>query len=319
MSTRKSILRRIALITLALLMSGQACTISLIQFPDLFPANPTAQPGVVTPAGPSPTPQPMAQTTFVAILPEQLAAGETLFLIVLDEVTGLSLNATYYQMQPRDAQTYTATLPLPLNSVIKYRYMRRGSTQNTEDTALNVAIRYRLYSVLAQGETQDIIADWADKSYNRATGNIQGRVLNADTNTPLPNMMVTAGGVQYITDSGGRFSIQGLPAGTHNLVGWELSTISARRGSRAGTEHQCGSTRKARADSGYYLHNLCPIEYGSRRARAFGRQPTSTGQHVRRPAGWREHERRTHASPCVYTRRTLHNNHQPACRCIHSI
>ena len=102
MSTRKSLLRRIALITLVLLLSGQACTISLIQFPDLFPANPTTQPGVVTPAGPSPTPQPMAQTTFVAILPEQLAAGETLFLTVLDEVTGLSLNATYYQMQPRD-------------------------------------------------------------------------------------------------------------------------------------------------------------------------------------------------------------------------
>ncbi len=222
MSTRKSLLCRIVLITLVLLLSGQACTISLIQFPDLFPANPTAQPGGVTPAWPSPTPQPMAQTTLVAILPEQLAAGETLFLTVLDEVTGLSLNATYYQMQPRDAQTYTATLPLPLNSVIKYRYMRRGSTQNTEDTALNAAIRYRLYSVLAQGETQDIIADWADKSYNRATGNIQGRVLNADTNTPLPNMMVTAGGVQYITDSGGRFTIQGLPAGTHNLVAYAL-------------------------------------------------------------------------------------------------
>jgi hypothetical protein len=91
----------------------------------------------------------MAQTTFVAVLPEQLATGESLFLTVLDEVTGLSLNATYYQMQPRDSLTYTATLPLPLNSVIKYRYMRRGNTQNMEDTALNAPIRYHLYSVLA--------------------------------------------------------------------------------------------------------------------------------------------------------------------------
>jgi hypothetical protein len=222
MSTRKSLLCRIALITLVLALGGQACTISLIQFPTLFPANPTTQPGVVMPAGPSPTPQSMAQTTFVAILPEQLAAGETLFLTVLDEVTGLSINATNYQMQPRDAQTYTATLPLPLNAVIKYRYMRRGSTQNLEDTALNAPIRYRLYSVLAQGEIQDILADWVDKSYSRATGNIQGRVLNADTNTPIPNIMVEAGGVQYITDSGGRFSIQGLPVGTHNLVAYAL-------------------------------------------------------------------------------------------------
>ena len=222
MSRSKITLRRIVLTALVLLLSGQACTFSLIQFPDLFPANPTTQPGVVTPVGSSPTPPPIAQTTFVAILPEPLAAGEILFLTVLDEVTGLSLNATNYQMQPRDAQTYTANLPLPLNSVIKYRYTRRGSTQNAEDTALNVPIRYRLYSVLAQGETQDIVADWADKSYNRPTGNVQGRVLNADTNTPLPNMMVTAGGVQCITDSSGRFSIQGLSIGTHNLVAYSL-------------------------------------------------------------------------------------------------
>ena len=265
----------------------------------------------------------MAQTTFVAILPEQLAAGETIFLTVLDEVTGLSLNATYYQMQPRDAQTYTATLPLPLNSVIKYRYMRRGSTQNTEDTALNAPIRYRLYSVLAQGETQDIIADWADKSYNRATGNIQGRVLNADTNTPLPNMMVTAGGVQYITDSGGRFSIQGLPAGTHNLVAYALdgSYQPFQQGAAVGQGLKTNVELRVKpapiVDITFTIS--VPSNTDSRRARPFGRQLTSTGQHVRRPAGWHEHKRRTHASPCFYTRRTLHNNHKPACRSIYSI
>lgn len=218
-------LRRLALFALILLISGQACTLSLIQLPqlpDLFPPNSTSQPEAVTPVGASPTPQPMAQTTFVALLPEPLAAGETLFLTVLDEVTGLSLNAVYYQMSPRDAQTYTATLPLPLNSVVKYRYVRRGGSQFIEDTPSGAPVRYRLYYVASQGETQDIIADWSDKSYNRGAGSIQGRVLNADTGNPIPNIMVSAGGIQYITDSGGRFSIQGLPAGTHNLVAYPL-------------------------------------------------------------------------------------------------
>jgi hypothetical protein len=167
----------------------------------------------------------MAQTTFIAILPEPLAAGESLFLTVLDEVTGLSLNAVYYQMQPRDAQTYTATLPLPLNSVVKYRYVRRGGSQFIEDTPSGAPVRYRLYYAASQGETQDIIADWSDKSYNRGAGSIQGRVLNADTGNPIPNIMVNAGGIQYITDSGGRFSIQGLPAGTYNLVAYSLDGI----------------------------------------------------------------------------------------------
>ena len=78
MRNRKLLLHRITLITLVIVLSGQACTFSFIQFPDLFPANPTTQPGGVTPAGPSPTPQPMAQTTFVAILPEQTRGGRDL-------------------------------------------------------------------------------------------------------------------------------------------------------------------------------------------------------------------------------------------------
>jgi hypothetical protein len=224
MDHRHPTLRPAAFFALILLVSGQACAISLIQLPplpDLFPSNPT-QPSEAAPVGASPTPQPMTQTTFIAALPEPLAPGETLFLTVLDEVTGLSLNAVYYQMSPRDAQTYTAALPLPLNSVVKYRYVRRGASQFVEDASSGALIRYRLYYAASPGEVQDTIADWSDKSYQRSAGNIQGHVLNADTGAPIPNMMVTAGGIQYITDSGGRFSLQGLPAGTHNLVAYAL-------------------------------------------------------------------------------------------------
>jgi hypothetical protein len=167
----------------------------------------------------------VAQTTFVVMIPEPLAAGETLFITTLDEVTGLSLNATSYPMQARDSLTYTATLPLPLNAVVKYRYVRRSSVQTSEDTNLGAPVRYRLYQVLAQGEVQDIVNDWADKTYARETGVIAGRVLNADTGSPIPNILVVAGGVQYLTDSAGRFDLEGLPAGTHNLVAYALDGI----------------------------------------------------------------------------------------------
>jgi hypothetical protein len=214
----KLLLRRVALVALILAISGQACTLSLFQ-----PAtDPGTSPQAPTVTVPSPTPQPMAQTTFVASIPEPLLPGETLALAILDEVTGLSLNATYYPMSPRDSLTYTATLPLGLNSVVKYRYVRRSSAQVLEDTTSGAKIRYRLYYVVSQGEMQDIVADWEDKNYARPKGSLQGRVLNADTGTPLASLLVSAGGMQFLTDSAGRFDISGLPIGTHNLIVYSL-------------------------------------------------------------------------------------------------
>ena len=151
-----------------LLLSGLACTTSLLQLPSI-PAGPTEVPTTVIP---SPTPQPRAQTTFTAVLPEPLAPGESLYMNVMDEVTGLALNATTYPMQAKDNLTYTATLPLPLNAVIKYRYIRQTSVPINEDTAINSPIRYRLYYVAGQGEVQDMIGSWSDKNSTRPLGGI---------------------------------------------------------------------------------------------------------------------------------------------------
>lgn len=215
---------RYALISVLILFSllGQACNLSLIKLPDFFPPVTNGTPVVTLPPE---TAQPMAQTSFVVSLPEPLAAGESLAILTLDEVTGLSLHASAYPMQARDGLTYTATLALPLNAMVKYRYVRRGAGQVNEDTTLGGPVRYRLYQVLAQGEVQDIVSDWSDKVYSRQTGRIAGRVLNADTGAPIPNMLVSAGGVQYLTDSTGRFSLEGLPAGTQNLVAYALDGL----------------------------------------------------------------------------------------------
>jgi hypothetical protein len=87
---------------------------------------------------------------------------------------------------------------------------------------MDVKIRYRMYHALGVGEVQDIIADWGDKSLARPTGTILGQVVNEDTGSPLPNILVTAGGVQSITDSLGRFEIPGLSVGAQNLVAYSL-------------------------------------------------------------------------------------------------
>jgi hypothetical protein len=216
---RKSLLSRRILITAILsALILQACSLSLLENP--FNSTPPTQiPGEIVPSA---TPYPVAQTTFVVTLPEALQANETLVISVMDEVTGLSLNAVQYPMSARDSLTYTATLPLTFNSVVKYRYIRRGAAQVTEDTALQKVIRYRMHYVAGPGEVRDIVADWGDKNYSRPMGSILGQVFNSDTGSPLPNMMVTAGGTQHITDSMGRFELAGLPLGTHNLVVYSL-------------------------------------------------------------------------------------------------
>lgn len=213
-------LRAFAVFGLAALMvlSGSACAVTLFPWP---PGNATPQPPP-TSAIPTATPLPTVQVIFHAALPAPLAPGESLSLRILDETTGLAFNYADYPMLPRDALNYTATLPVAVNSVVKYRYVRIGGSGATEHGVYNRPIRYRLVHVTGPGEVTDLIAAWPDRPFLGTTGNIQGTAVNAENGAAIPNLLVSAGGIQAITDSAGRFILQGLPVGTHNVVGYAL-------------------------------------------------------------------------------------------------
>jgi hypothetical protein len=213
-NTRNAIYASLCLLALG----GLACTFSLFQIPTI-PAISTQLPKPVIPTA---TLLPKAQTVFNATLPEPLQAGESVALGVLDEVTGLAFNSQLYPMQSADGKNYTATLALPYNAIVKYHYVRLSGTQAAEDTALDEPVRYRLYYVSGQAEVKDVIGSWSDRSYTRPLGSIQGRVLNADTGAAIADILVTAGGARSFTDSAGRFDLEGLPVGTHNLVAYAL-------------------------------------------------------------------------------------------------
>jgi hypothetical protein len=220
MKKQSSLFRRIVIVSIVLVLTGQACALSLFDNPF---NNPTPIPPNAPPTG---TPLPIAPTTFTTVLPEALQPGEKLVIAILDEVTGLSINPIQYQMSARDSLTYTAAISLPLNSVVKYIYIRSGASSNVlEDAASGAAIRYRMAYITGPAEIRDLIADWGDKNYMRQTGIIFGQVFNADTGSPLPNMLVTAGGIQSFTDSRGKFELPDLPSGTHNLMVYSLDGI----------------------------------------------------------------------------------------------
>lgn len=200
-----------------LALTSQACAISLLEWPQFPGTSKTPLPG-----GPTPTAMPRSETKFTVRLPEPLPAGEVLALSVVDEVTGIVLNPIDYQMTPVDAITYEATLPIPDQAVLKYRYIRRGSTVVIEDSNTDTPIRYRLMYISGPTQIVDTISSWSDRPVNTLSGNIYGTVINSDTSSPVPGVMVTAGGLQTLTDSAGRFELIGLRGGTHNLVAYAL-------------------------------------------------------------------------------------------------
>ncbi len=220
MKSRPLFSRRILILILILALASQACAITLLEWPSFFPtAGPTTPTG---PSGPTPTPLPRAEVTFTVRLPEPLPANEILVLSILDEVTGLALNAVDYQMNLVDATTYTAKLAIPDQALLKYRYVRRGAARVNEDTNLDAAIRYRMLHVVGPTQIVDTLNSWADRPVSTLSGNIFGTVLNIDTGVPIPDILVTAGGAQTLTDSAGRFQLVGLRGGTHNFVAYAM-------------------------------------------------------------------------------------------------
>jgi hypothetical protein len=163
-----------------------------------------------------------AEITFETSLPAPLHEGENLFLEILDEVTGLALNAARVQMQTEDQQNFAVKLPVVVGSVLKYRYARDKEPAAIEYNSLNHQVRYRMYVVDGPGAVRDTISAWKSTPASRSLGRIFGQVAYVESNAPVVNALVAAGGVHTLTASDGSFIIEGLPPGVHNLVVYSL-------------------------------------------------------------------------------------------------
>ncbi len=205
---------------LALLMlTSLACTLSLFE-----PGGFVSPPQVASPTpAPSQAPVALAETTFILTLPAPLNTGETLALVLVDDVTGVALNTRSYAMTPQDPLHYVVTLPLPQGEIIRYRYARLGLQTAYEDDFTGQLVRYRLLRIDGPSQTEDILSSWSDQPFQAETGAIHGQISDAATGHPLPNILVEAGGIQVITDARGQFTIEGLPPGTHRLSAYAMN------------------------------------------------------------------------------------------------
>ena len=200
-----------------------SCTVILIILTLLTGCNlPSANTITLTPAV---TKTPEYQQTLVNFkvnLAEPLPAGDSIYLTLLDEVTGLAFNPHKYIMQADDGLNYSVTLPFTIGKVIKYRYSREGSVSVNEHLYNDRPVRYRLYHVEAPATVQDVVSQWTDTEYKSARGRIMGEAVDFSTGEPIPNLLVSAGGEQALSLADGSFLLEGLPPGTHNLVFYAL-------------------------------------------------------------------------------------------------
>jgi hypothetical protein len=165
-----------------------------------------------------------AQITFWAYLPAEISAGESINLVIQDEVTGLPYNQTRIEMDRVSEGIYGVFVNLNLDSVVKYYYERSSNGSQIPEADLNNGeVRYRMYVVRGPGETQDLVAGWADSPVSSsAAGRIDGFVADANTGLRLADVLVTAGGLQTLSDGSGRFTLYPLMPGKHTLVAYAI-------------------------------------------------------------------------------------------------
>ena len=200
---------------LIFLILGSGCSLSSLNFVEPTPTLPYPTPAPAVPL-------PETPIEFHVQLPPDTPTREPVYLTVLDEVTGLGLNAKRYEMQAEDDLNYAVTLRFPVGSIIKYRYARQSTYLAQEHTSAKRPVRYRLLQVEGPAVLYDVVSVWSDMAFTGSTGRVQGQASDSKTGEPIPNLLVAAGGVQTFTAADGSFLIEGLPPGTHNLVAYAL-------------------------------------------------------------------------------------------------
>lgn len=161
---------------------------------------------------------PKAEVLFEVNIPSPVDENTKIVVELLDDVTGLAYNPTRFEMQKQDDRTYFLKTSLVVGSTIKYRYLKENETATVEYTPQGSPVRFRLSQVDGPKVVKDIIAAWVDQPYSGSIGRIRGQFTDVADNSPIPNLLVTAEGVQTVTSSDGSFILEGLTPGTHNLT-----------------------------------------------------------------------------------------------------
>jgi hypothetical protein len=208
--TRPAALRSI-LTALAALLILAACAV---------PSNGPTPPGT----GPTPVPEasppalPTSTLSFEIRAPSGTPPAAALTLVVLDPVTGFALNPDPHPLARGTDGLWRADLQIADGSLVYYRLERSAAIPIAEAGAAGQPISFRLALVRGPTTVHETIAAWQDSPFLGETGRIVGRMTDAESGAPLPEILVSAGGLSAFTRGDGSFILEGLPPGSHTLT-----------------------------------------------------------------------------------------------------
>jgi hypothetical protein len=169
---------------------------------------------------PTSLPVPTYTVNFLVHAPEDTPPGNKVVISVLDEVTGLTLNASSYEMHAIDATQWHLQLNLPRNALVHYRYsLKSGEIEGLASSGL---VDYRTVLISGNSQIEDLIAHWLGTDYHGTTGRIHGLIRDAVTGLAVPGVVVSAAGMRTITDTNGTYMLSGVPSGKQTLVVFDM-------------------------------------------------------------------------------------------------
>ena len=172
---------------------------------------------------PTATPYPQVQVHWRVRVPPNTPPEATVALMLLDEVTGLSIVPQPHLMQAAEEPgLWTLTLTLPAYQRLTYRYVLRiGERVLPEVTAAGTPVRYRSALALPEVVLVEQVARWQGLDYALTPpGRLQGRLIDAATGEGVPDVFIFAGGMRALTDAHGTFLLTGLAPGLHTVLLW---------------------------------------------------------------------------------------------------
>jgi hypothetical protein len=190
-----------------------------------------------------------AQLIITANSLKPLGDGNRIELVIVDEVTGIPYSQERIPMSVMEDGSYGAVTQAPIGTVLTYLFHKvtpEGS-RILEVGADLQPIRYRLYHVQQPALIIETIAGWEDDlPDSQQAGQITGKIVSTENDEPISDLLVTAGGLQTISDANGSFSLYPIIPGKHTLT--VISITGTYQPVQANTETAAGKITPVELD-----------------------------------------------------------------------
>ena len=163
---------------------------------------------------------PSSETIFEINLLDPLVEDEKIYLEILDDVTGITLNPSRYELQAKDDFSYFVKIPILNYSIVKYRYLKKSNGISIEHSASGELIQYRSHLITHPSIINDKVISWSEKIPKTPAGDISGFIFDEVTGLPIPEIFVSINGLSAISSSDGYFEIKDVPVGEYSLLAY---------------------------------------------------------------------------------------------------